>query len=822
MGLLVIVSGNQRSVSIVVILIGLAIPATIHYPNIDLIFSRSSDQFGGILGRICLIMVQSEFQILTAYSAGLFWLCYLKKKKDPTNRLVYKLAIIYTIIVAFTYLLQGRLSGFGGDSILEIISTNRYEALDFLKNFVVTMNPLRKEGLVCFSPLVVLLIGRISFRKNDEDSVAVKLVIICVTFISMHLLGDIYLETKQLLAIKTNFNRIEWSLINAFNQQQGDLIKSNDGPNIVVYIGESTSKWHWSQYGYPRNTTGSSLASYNDGITFFNNVISGHSHTSNSLLRAFSISNNVSNDQFIDDEELSRINVISLLHAHGVHTSWISNQYNGKSIDQTFTSFAQKTDEQIYLSSTVVSQYRSNPSYDHDMLPHLKDFIGKQHPQQIIFLHSYAGHWDYGYNIPLSYKNMFRDDLMSSLTHVALFGDLWVPSKARHINNLNQYDSAMHYVSNNLASAIKIVKASPKPTVLIYFSDHGEDVIGNTGHDSGRHVSAHVEVPVITYFNAAAKLQYPAAYSSAIKNSDAPYSLSWIADSLADLSGFKHLKRPWQSLFGVMDQSINRVSVLRRLPSGNRSVVGYDKPPHQNFYNSADPLIQVEGRLRSLGPIDRSKIWAHRADSLFKYKSVQKVFSGAEIDIVIDLAKQEVFVYHPPTENGNLTLRTFIELGGLPSKGLWLDAKNISEGNICFLREYINKIIPSRRKPDIIIESNLVTTDNAALNTLLALRRDGYSLAYSLPSYEARLCLDSGIGIEKFGSGVDKVFQDMPYDILSFDSVVSKIALDLKIQKKIKYATWNLSASHLEGIEDHKLLSSVQVYLVPIKTKFDH
>ena len=63
-----------------------------------------------------------------------------------------------------------------------------------------------------------------------------------------------------------------------------------------------------------------------------------------------------------------------------------------------------------------------------------------------------------------------------------------------------EYDNSIRYTDSLLSEIIGMVARQERPAVMIYFSDHGENVYDNGGDYVGRD-DRHVEVPFIIYAN---------------------------------------------------------------------------------------------------------------------------------------------------------------------------------------------------------------------------------------------------------------------------------------------------------------------------------
>ena len=111
------------------------------------------------------IIVNSKFQIVSTYCAAVLWMCYRKDSAFAVQKSVNTLAYCLTIIAFTSYIFQGRLNSLGGDSITEIILANRTELIDFIKDYIVSMNPIRREAIVVFLPAALPFLARARYQQ---------------------------------------------------------------------------------------------------------------------------------------------------------------------------------------------------------------------------------------------------------------------------------------------------------------------------------------------------------------------------------------------------------------------------------------------------------------------------------------------------------------------------------------------------------------------------------------------------------------------------------------------------------------------------------
>lgn len=596
--------------------------------------------------------------------------------------------------------------------------------------------------------------------------------------------------------------------------------------DIIIYIGESTSSFHQSLYGYFRNTN-APLEKNKDNITVFTDVTSAHSHTAPSLLRALTLSNNPLKDPFIQDKDLLRPNVIEMLNWAEYNTVWLSNQNVAGTWDSASQLFGRMANDSEFLNFAIANQYKNDTKiYDTDLISLLTKKLEKptQKPTAF-FLHSYAGHWDYCKNIPPQDQKEYSD-LFYKQSYKAIFGNFKVTDEKLHKKNIDCYDSAMEHISTNINSVIELAKNRERPTVVIYFSDHGEDVFGNTGHDSSKHNSKQIYIPFYVYFNDNAKKESKEIYEFMIQNKDRSMNLSWLSDSIVDLAGISIEKfRKSLSIFKIHENSpSHRYSLLRTSIRGEDQIVSIDKPnlSDKNLKDISDDFLQKKKLLKSMDPKLADKICAHRVNSFLKFFEASKIFNCIETDIVIDLNDKELYVYHPPAKNNQLTLKTLLTANKSFHGRMWLDIKNLSSENGSLLLEYLNSIFPPDLRKNILIETDSVPTYDPLLEaTLLSIRNSGYKLSYYLPTKNAMNCNNKNNEFcENFKMDVNHAFKIGIYTNLSFDILALNFVEKLKIPEFIELNLWDDSMEKTKI--DKEILKRTDMFIIPYKSKFDY
>ncbi|HET8598264.1 MAG TPA: sulfatase-like hydrolase/transferase [Castellaniella sp.] len=285
---------------------------------------------------------------------------------------------------------------------------------------------------------------------------------------------------------------------------------------VVVYIGESTTLMNWSLYGYPRPTTPGvqGLARTDPGLLVFRDVVSTQVMTSPSLLQALSFGVSQA-ESYLPIDEQRRISLVDVLNHMQVPTVLLSNQTATGTYNLAGPIIFKHVDRALYSRDNAVlgnigSQIEARPDLEFFQQAMQRQQVMDMPAPSVVFLHSYAGHGNYLGNIPPSARPVV-DDFLAGASLRDMFG-AGLDDPRLMADNAEGYDSAMRYVDTSLTWVLGQVRASAVPTVLLYFSDHGESPYTNVGHDSSRFHHEMMRVPFLMYFNAAARSVAPLGF----------------------------------------------------------------------------------------------------------------------------------------------------------------------------------------------------------------------------------------------------------------------------------------------------------------------
>ncbi len=446
------------------------------------------------------------------------------------SKVIYRTSVfIYFLIgiieVSHWIIIKGPLTT---TSILVLSNTNLQESIEF-------MDLKASAGLFVLIPF--MLLSFYSFRKTPpyESSktklyLAVFLLLASVIFIAENVVNGRFIRgsTPQIVKVILSFS----DQIKLYNELKVDIsarqieakptFKSKK-QTFVLIIGESCSRNHMSIYGASKPTT--PRLKSRDDLYVFDNVVSAHSNTINSILSMLSQSNLVNKISF-----KRGIDIFDIFSSAGYKTYWLSNQPPIGIWENLVTLFAKKADYSYFLNIVSNSSMESilTASYDSKLFSPFSKILHEDVSKKFIVLHLMGSHASYikrytdDFNI---FKGSGKKERTIAEYHNSIYyNDFIVDSLLNIINRFSIQDT------NNLMSAI-------------YLSDHGENVydeFDRVGHDySGNLPKANVEIPFLVWVSNKYLTLNPLKDSIIISNLHQPYVSDDLFHSILDLNGIQ-------------------------------------------------------------------------------------------------------------------------------------------------------------------------------------------------------------------------------------------------------------------------------------------
>lgn len=251
---------------------------------------------------------------------------------------------------------------------------------------------------------------------------------------------------------------------------------------VVLVIGESLRADHLGLNGYARNTT-PRLAALGDELLTFPDVASTANWTNQAVpgIVALPLAGR------------RRASLPLTFAEAGFRTAWLSNQEP--------TPFSAGLDVVEHAVSSQDYHLRT----DMNLLPMFTSFVRQAGPRQFVVLHMIGSH--------IPYEERYG---AASRVYTPTLRDLGVeqPLAQHQQAAINSYDNTVIETDRFLARVIEVLRAEQRPAVMLYTSDHGENLF-----DDQRRLFMHAQtgptrydthVPLLAWMNPAYRAAHPA------------------------------------------------------------------------------------------------------------------------------------------------------------------------------------------------------------------------------------------------------------------------------------------------------------------------
>jgi len=608
-----------------------------------------------------------------------------------------------------------------------------------------------------------------------------------------------------------NFNLYQSELVKfrklnqSYNEGEKEInaSKKNSNETYIVVIGESLGREHMSLYGYHRKTTPNldSLKEKKE-LLVFNNVVSNHTHTTQTLTYALTSAN-----QYNEETLADRISIINLLKAAGFNTAWISNQVRYGIWDNHVGVIADNVDHKIYFNKYVGKTFK-NKNNDEIVLDAVEDLLGDSWPgNNIIFVHLIGNHFPYGDRFTAPFEK-FKENLS-----IGEFG-----KTGNHKNRINKYDNSVVYNDHIINQLIKLLHNSNRDVKsLVYLPDHGEEVWERKNHQSKLFTYSMVESPLIIWLSENYKTKYPVVYKN-LENSLDSY---WSNDLFYNL------------LIGLFDiETTEKEDQLSLTNESYTLPVSDIKTLHgkKNYVDNTNEDYQIKKNVAWLKENQlMTRIMPHRVNTIGKLKYVKKYgFDSYEIDVLLKTVngKQSLMVGHGNKTLTDKTLEDFLrESSNDLEYKIWVDVKNLNASNINNMESKLNEL-----EDKYSISKNVIIESKIRDQSFSTLSENKFHTSYYLPTNLGKDEDESRL--KNRALQIAKQIKLQKVKAISFDKIVYpfvKEHLEPLIDKSIVYHTWDLQLNikkptFIEAIQTKAYFKDkrVETILVNFRTKYDH
>ena len=650
-----------------------------------------------------------------------------------------------------------------------------------------------------FIPVIILGLILVLFYQGYrskfilKSSIYFKIVVFLLVVVNLNLIERLSLPSRIINTKEVYAQELEKFRKELNKRKIGDVnfeATKDEGKELyVIILGESLNKNHMSLYGYQRNTT-PLLDSINKhgGLVKYNNSFSNHTHTIPVLTQALTTANQLNGEEYF-----TSISILDIMEVADFDTYWISNQVSYGDWDNPISVLADRADRRININTNIGTVTQTN-FLDERLIEELSKIVDAGINQNtVVFLHMMGNHG--------AYKNRYPKDLNSYSGKLpkGLFGEnnYWA-------KNVNEYDNSVVYQDQLVSDVIGLVNEFKGTSACLYFSDHSEDVLANKGHNASSFTFAMTQIPLFAWFSQGYKSKYPTAYYNFNSNKESLFSNDFIYELLIDFVGIR------TSHYDAERSLMNSEYRLRDSDCFTlHGKLGYTDDKNI-FYHQKKNLATID----SLNL--KSKIYPHRVNTLGKLS--ETLYSGcSSIEVDVIFKQQEGFSYfeigHDSGALSGIRLEDFlIEIGDRAMKNIWLDIKNLDEGNLIAIEQRLVDL-------DALysIKNNAIVETTSNTGSFSRLADLGFHTSFYIPTS----LRDSDTS--KFKAKAIQIAEQVrkqKVSAVSFDASLYpfvKKHLETYLDKSVVYHTWDINLK----LKEHSFWSEMnsKKYLTDSRVK---
>ena len=465
-----------------------------------------------------------------------FFFCYLLSLPvlflSQKFRKIYKtLVLIFSIfffIVDF-YLINvygDTFHTFCPDIVGIIMATNPREANEFISNYIVFDKIVILLLVVFFLVFIFYLLRRRTIRLHLWHKCVLLILILisgfqCVTSISR---------------IKNN------NIVLLFKVEHPDLRKYVQNPvvetgtalpdNIVLLLGESFGKSHSSLYGYEKNTNPLLVKMEADSMLYVYENITAAGLSTIPAIKAIMMGYT---DEMADSIEWYRcLTILEVMKEAGYKVTWLSNQIKSGLYTNEVGCFADLSNEQFFVDDKGVYAFTKENStgYFDERLVYELEKLENDIPKNFYVIHMMGSHFLYDKRYPSEFARLAAEDY--SKTHAHLSVD--------NRQKVAEYDNSILYNDSVVYEIMK--RFENKDAVVVYFSDHGQDVFDSSddyaGHakiGNAKSEEAGENIPFMVYTSELFREKHPGLQQRIENAVNRPYRTDSIMYTIMDIAG---------------------------------------------------------------------------------------------------------------------------------------------------------------------------------------------------------------------------------------------------------------------------------------------
>lgn len=469
----------------------------------------------------------------------------------------FTLGMVATLIISLMYVYYQSINAvFTGDDVVAIAQSNPEEIYDFFSHYILNSSSLITVAIICgWYILCAWSLVKSNYHQNKFKVHSVKAMTYSALAIVLAIASLILnLESRPAKYYRLMVNNLENNL-NTFAKITADLEKSSvhsatkegKGELYVLVIGESLSRESMGVYNHSvNNTPFLNLLAQSEQTLVYQNSYSSFVNTVPSITASFSQGNLTTGLTFPYGE-----NLISMAKKAGIKTHWISNQVKNGKADTPIGAISALANDSYFTTNFVFDgSYSQKP--DLVLMPKLQETIKKLDPKDnnLLIVHIMGSH--------SPYYNRFDEDFpkitLHDSSHIGMLANQErFDSSLLGSSDYENYLTSISYNDHFLQELYKLIEKRPDFQAMLYYSDHGEQIIYSSFADAkdadpnspaGRHNVAQfnfamTRIPLIINLSNSYVQKYPQSFNALKEHQNEIFTNDNLYDLLLDLMQVK-------------------------------------------------------------------------------------------------------------------------------------------------------------------------------------------------------------------------------------------------------------------------------------------
>lgn len=410
-----------------------------------------------------------------------------------------------------------------------ILESNLNEVKEFVNQALISITNIKFIYLSIFLYFLIFLYKKLkNINLNKTYFKVVQIISLFVALLSSYrVLNGVPLKylpfTRLYYGVKEATKELNKyrDLSNSLNKEATILTNNSNIENVILVLGESTSRNHMQLYNYYLENN--PKLKERENLIVFNDIISSETNTRNSLRKIFTFQNYETENI----EWYKRENLIEIMKKAGYKTYWLSNQESFGIYGNVGAAIASKSDTVIYNSFKHSEVEDKRINFDEDLVSYLnlilKDGTGEK---KFIVLHLMGSHSFYKNRYPENFEVYKTDDII-------------LKSSSANKEILKYYNNSIlygDYVLDKIFESLNEYEG-----IAFYLSDHGEELYENgfAGHYGKGGNKWMLEIPLFIYPTDKFKIKYPEKVEELKSSKNRPYMTDDFIHTFLDVLDIK-------------------------------------------------------------------------------------------------------------------------------------------------------------------------------------------------------------------------------------------------------------------------------------------